>query len=100
MQQYQSSAFLQKYLVRKPFELIRILGNTSPIYPQKLHKQINVTYSHIFNIIKLLEAHNIITTRKSGRVRNLRLTIKGKAILDHIEGIYTNFSNLDRAIVS
>lgn len=49
-------------------------------YANELHKRIDVTYSHVSKILGQLQAQNLVTSRKSGRLKILLLTEEGRNI--------------------
>lgn len=48
-------------------------------------RKMNASYTHVFNIIKALEAKNILTITKYGRDNRLALTVKGLKVIACLE---------------
>ena len=62
--------------------VLAIQKSHSEIYPSKVSKQIDSTYSHTVNILSKMEENEIVETQKEGRKRILSLTSRGEAYAD------------------
>lgn len=69
-------------LRRKVVEiLIALVSNgRREVYANRLSKETNVTYAHTANVIKNLEALDLLETTQDGRKKPIKLTEKGKEI--------------------
>lgn len=66
------------FIKEKPvMALLVIHDSDSEIYPSKVSKAIDSTYSHTVKIISKMEKHGILETEKEGRKRLLKLTDLG-----------------------
>lgn len=53
-------------------------------YCQKLYREVNIASSHIRRILTLLETNGLITREKEGRIKHIRLTVKGMQIVEDV----------------
>ncbi len=68
------------FIKEKPvMAILSIQRAHSEIYPSKVSKQIDSTYSHTVNILSKMEENSIVKTQKEGRKRLLNLTEKGES---------------------
>lgn len=51
-------------------------------YTSEIAKEVDCTYSHAVRIIKKMESHDLIQTRKEGRKKVVELTEKGQEIVE------------------
>jgi len=71
------------FVKEKPvMAVLAIQKSHSEIYPSKVSKQIDSTYSHTVNILSKMEENEIVETQKEGRKRILSLTSRGEAYAD------------------
>jgi len=53
----------------------------------EVSKKSDLTYSHVSKVINDLEERELITSEKVGRVREIKLTVKGKRMKEYFKGI-------------
>ena len=80
-----------------PLVLIRLykdklVGKHS--YAHSLSKKLDITYSHLFKLIKIFERHNLISGRRVGRTRLLFLTEDGLLLAKNMEIVYNQSKNV------
>ncbi|HDP74077.1 MAG TPA: MarR family transcriptional regulator [Candidatus Woesearchaeota archaeon] len=69
----------------KPVELlISLLNAKTDIYASVIAKEIDCTYSHVVKLLKTLEKAGIVKFNKSGRLKYLALTPKGKKLSENL----------------
>lgn len=56
------------------------LQNSEGTFIRKLALALDITYSHVFNILKNLNRMDLIIIKKEGRITKLYLTEKGKIV--------------------
>ena len=64
--------------------LVNLLNSTPEMYASNLAKSVDCTYSHVVKILQEMEDSGLITFEKTGRLKILKLTKKGKEIAEHI----------------
>ena len=69
----------------KSFHVLLFIKNVDGCYALKISKRLNITYCHIFSIIKSFERLNLINKKKVGRRYVLSLTKKGLEIASLFE---------------
>jgi predicted transcriptional regulator len=69
--------------------LIGLYNAKSEVYASNLAKQVDCTYSHVVKILQQMQKAGLITFNKTGRLKLLALTQKGKDIAENIEKIRT-----------
>ncbi len=69
--------------------LITLLTSTHEHYASSLAKVVDCTYSHIVKILNEMQKADLITFKKSGRLKILSLTKKGEEVATAIEQIRT-----------
>jgi len=52
-----------------------------------ISKELDVTYTHILKIIKMMKDKRLVKTEKIGRMRAVKLTTKGKELAFHCSPI-------------
>lgn len=68
------------FIKEKPvMALLVVYDADGEIYPSKVSKAIDSTYSHTVKIISKMESHGIVETEKEGRKRLLKLTDLGNS---------------------
>ena len=69
--------------------LVTLLTSTHEHYASSLAKVVDCTYSHIVKILNEMQKAELITFKKSGRLKVLALTKKGQDVAAAIEKIRT-----------
>jgi predicted transcriptional regulator len=65
--------------------LINIASNNgNKCYSTKVNKEIDCTYSHGVKLLNTLEELGLVETERNGRIRNIKLTEKGKEFAKHL----------------
>jgi DNA-binding MarR family transcriptional regulator len=73
---------------RKPALMLVALSKVSKArYGSILAKEVDCTYSHAVKILQALENLGLVGFEKSGRIKLIKLTKKGKEIADAIDNI-------------
>jgi len=78
----------------KPFRMLAYMSEDG-IYPSKLAKLCDVTYSHVFRILKIFESSGIIKSKIEGRKRIIELTEKGEKLSKLADEILSLMNNLE-----
>jgi DNA-binding MarR family transcriptional regulator len=69
--------------------LIGLYNAKSEVYASNLAKQVDCTYSHVVKILQQMQKAGLINFNKTGRLKLLALTPKGKEVAENIEKIRT-----------
>lgn len=69
--------------------LVTLLSSSQQHYASSLAKTVDCTYSHIVKILNEMQRAGIITFKKEGRLKILKLTPKGEEIATYIDKIRT-----------
>jgi DNA-binding MarR family transcriptional regulator len=73
---------------RKPALMLVALSKVSKArYGSILAKEVDCTYSHAVKILQSLQTLGLVVFEKSGRIKLIKLTKKGKEIADAIDNI-------------
>ena len=65
----------------KPARLLMALKNAKKeVYASTIAKEIDCTYSHVVKILQEMETGKLVTFNKTGRLKLLTLTKKGKLV--------------------
>jgi len=67
--------------------LVNLHNAKDTIYASSLAKAVDCTYSHVVKTLAHMESEGLIMFEKTGRLKLLRLTKKGKDIAEHIYAI-------------
>jgi predicted transcriptional regulator len=67
--------------------LINLYNAKSEVYASNLAKQVDCTYSHVVKILQQMQTYGLINFNKTGRLKLLTLTPKGKDVAENIEKI-------------
>lgn len=67
--------------------LVTLLTSTQEHYASSLAKVVDCTYSHIVKILNEMQKADLVTFKKSGRLKVLSLTKKGEDVAASIEKI-------------
>jgi len=67
--------------------LINLNNAKSEVYASNLAKQVDCTYSHVVKILQQMQQYGLINFNKTGRLKLLTLTEKGKEVAESIEKI-------------
>jgi DNA-binding MarR family transcriptional regulator len=67
--------------------LINLHIAKSEVYASNLAKQVDCTYSHVVKILQQMQKHGLINFNKTGRLKLLSLTPKGREVAESIEKI-------------
>ena len=70
--------------------LVTLLTSTNEHYASSLAKVVDCTYSHIVKILNEMQKAGLITFKKQGRLKVLKLTEKGQKVAQSIDDIRTN----------
>lgn len=68
----------------KYFDVIICIYNNDKSYSIKLMKDLNITWSYMYKIIKFLNKNNLIQIKNEGRKKIIHITEKGKELSEHI----------------
>ncbi len=68
------------FFQEKSRDVLLNLEETGGAYITEVSRAINGTYAHIFNIIKDLEQLGIVSSKKEGRIKFVKLTEKGSEL--------------------
>lgn len=60
--------------------LIELFSSPNETYASSLAKNVDCTYSHVVKVLKEMETFGLISFEKTGRLKVLKLTEKGKKI--------------------
>jgi predicted transcriptional regulator len=72
----------------KPAMMLVSLHNAKgTVYASSLAKSVDCTYSHVVKTLSHMEREGLILFEKTGRLKLLKLTKKGKDIAEHIDSI-------------
>lgn len=72
----------------KPVRALASLVKTDRVwYASMLCKEIDCTYPHMMNILRIFEENNLVTSEGQGRIRIIRLTEKGDDLAHEFENI-------------
>lgn len=77
---------------RMPEILIEI-NNTEDSISIDIAKKLDMTYSHLSGVLKILIDGKLINSEKKGRINILTLTKKGRDIAEHFEIIKKEIGN-------
>jgi len=69
--------------------LVTLFTATHEHYASSLAKAVDCTYSHIVKILNEMQKADLVTFKKSGRLKILSLTKKGEDVASNIEKIRT-----------
>ena len=73
---------------RKPALMLVALSKVSKArYGSILAKEVDCTYSHAVKILQSIQTLGLVVFEKSGRIKLIKLTKKGKEIADAIDNI-------------
>ena len=67
--------------------LVTLLNSQHEQYASSLAKVVDCTYSHIVKILNEMQKADLITFKKEGRLKVLKLTKKGEDVAKSIEEI-------------
>ncbi len=72
----------------KPTLLLLAVHNAKEeAYASLVAKEIDCTYSHVVKILQHMEQAGLVTFKKTGRLKILRLTSKGEKVASNIEKV-------------
>ncbi len=69
--------------------LVTLLNSSQEHYASSLAKVVDCTYSHIVKILNEMQKADLVTFKKSGRLKVLALTKRGEEVALSIEKIRT-----------
>ena len=72
----------------KDLAWMKVLMNHDKKNISKLARHIDVTYSHVYELVKELEEKGIFKVTVNGREKNIELTKKGKKLKKSVNEIY------------
>jgi len=88
------SNLVNLFLRNKPaFILMKIHACCNKCYASNIAKEVDCTYSHTVRIIQQLEKEGLLTFDKSGRIKTILLTKKGKDISETLKKLMTLFNS-------
>lgn len=67
--------------------LANLLNSTNEVYASNLAKSVDCTYSHVVKILSEMQKAGLINFQKTGRLKILTLTPKGKEVAKNIDNI-------------
>jgi DNA-binding MarR family transcriptional regulator len=80
--------FFNVFFREKPaMMLINLYNAKNEVYASNLAKQVDCTYSHVVKILQQMQTAGLINFNKTGRLKLLSLTPKGKEVAENIEKI-------------
>jgi len=65
--------------------LVNLHNAKGTIYASSLAKSVDCTYSHVVKTLAEMEKEGLVLFEKTGRLKLLKLTKKGKDIAEHID---------------
>lgn len=74
------------FLLEKPSLLITSIRTTGS-YANDIRRQIDTPFSHVANILKVFREKGLITEERKGRLKEIKLTEKGKEVVELINRI-------------
>ena len=78
-------------------ETLLFIANNNSTYAIQVSKKINVTYSHLVTLVREFERIGLITAEKTGRIKYLIITEKGKNMAKNLQ--MANQLLLERMVV-
>lgn len=72
--------------------LIALQNNGKSLYGSILAKEANCTYSHAVKLLQEMESAKLIRSEKQGRIKTIKLTEHGLAIVEHLQNIQNTFN--------
>lgn len=88
MEDKKKAAVFNIFFREKPAMMLVGLKNAkNEMYASALAKQIDCTYSHVVKILQEIEKAGLITFKKQGRLKLLKLTKIGEQVAEHIDSI-------------
>jgi predicted transcriptional regulator len=67
--------------------LVNLLNANNEVYASNLAKSVDCTYSHVVKILSEMQKAGLINFEKTGRLKILTLTPKGKDVAKNIDSI-------------
>ena len=67
--------------------LVHLNNDKNATYASVLAKKVDCTYSHVVKTLQHMQKEGLVVFEKSGRLKLLRLTKKGKDVADHIDAV-------------
>lgn len=80
---YEKRKFNHNNIFLPMWQKLLIFLNNKDGNLHQISQRERITYSHLTNIIKDLEKHDLLTSERYGRVREYTITKKGKVIVEH-----------------
>lgn len=71
--------------------LIALQRNSRARYGSLLAKEVDCTYSHAVKILQSLEKFGLVAFEKKGRIKLIKLTVKGQQLAEAIQKIRESF---------
>ena len=88
------AAILNVFFREKPVKMLtELLNDKGERYASSLAKSVDCTYSHVVKILQDMQTAGLITFKKTGRLKLLALTPKGRAVAEHMEKIRQTLSS-------
>lgn len=86
-----SKDLINIFFREKPMMILVSLKNTKSdkIYASLISKEVDCTYSHVVKVLKELEKHELISFESDGRLKQIRLSDRGKLVAEYIEKLIT-----------
>ena len=78
----------------KPVRILISMKTNKAIYPTVLAREINCTYSHVLNILKIFQRMGIVTFKKTGRIKRVALTSDGWNIANNMDALMKKFGQM------
>jgi predicted transcriptional regulator len=83
-----NSKMFSVFFREKPTMILLGLNNTdNEVYASSLAKSIDCTYSHVVKILQQMQNEDLVVFNKTGRLKLLKLTKKGKEVAMAIEKV-------------
>ncbi|EQD39753.1 hypothetical protein B2A_11117, partial [mine drainage metagenome] len=76
--------------------LIALKDTSQSWYISSLAKAANTTYVHACNFLVECEKLGLTTSERHGKMKTIKLTDKGKGVVDRIAGIYEAISSSEQ----
>ena len=71
----------------KPAKILTVLKDDQIRYGAILAKKADCTYSHTVKVLDVLEKNKLVTFKREGRIKIVRLTKEGERIAEYIQKI-------------
>ena len=85
------------FFKQKPVRALASLANKERVwYASMLGKEIDCTYPHLTNILKVFEEEGLVVTHGQGRIKIIELTDKGDDLAHDLENILRRMDKISK----